>query len=196
MSSRIQQKKEGKKQSLLVAAAQLFTEKGVTKTSIDDIVKKAQVAKGTFYLYFHDKNEIQQALILRISTRMLNEAYEAVAATATGDFIEDLIAFIDHIIEQFKKDKLTLRLIERNFSWPMVAKQLYIGEDPLWQNLLAALRSSPPAAGRTDDELFKLVFVIVEMCGSICYSSIIEGKPDTIDNMKPILYDIIRKSLA
>ena len=47
----------------------------------------------------------------------------------------------------------------------------------------------------TPEELFRLIFVLVEMCGSICYASIIEGRPAGIEQMKPILYDIVRKSL-
>ena len=43
---------------------------------------------------------------------------------------------------------------------------------------------------------FKMIFVIIEMLGSVCYSSIIEGKPDTVDNMKPVLYGIVRKILS
>ena len=43
--------------------------------------------------------------------------------------------------------------------------------------------------------MFRLIFVLVEMCGSICYASIIEGRPAGIEQMKPILYDIVRKSL-
>ena len=56
--------------------------------------------------------------MLRISTRVLNEAYEAVRGRRTGDFIEDLLLFIDHIIEQFKRDKLTLRLLSAIFPGP------------------------------------------------------------------------------
>ena len=41
------------------------------------------------------------------------------------------------------------------------------------------LYTSPLAARYTEDELFKMIFVIIEMLGSVCYSSIIEGKPDT-----------------
>ena len=55
---------------------------------------------------------------------------------------------------------------------------------------------SPLAQKYTPDEIFKLIFVLIEMCGSVCYSSIIEEKPDTIDHMKPVLYSIIRKSLS
>ena len=55
MRGGVEQKKEQKKEGLLEAAYQLFLEKGVNKTSVDEIVKKANVAQGTFYRYFHDK---------------------------------------------------------------------------------------------------------------------------------------------
>ena len=43
--------KKVKEDSLLNTAFSLFTTKGVSKTSISDIVNNAGVAKGTFYLY-------------------------------------------------------------------------------------------------------------------------------------------------
>ena len=57
---------------------------------------------------------------------------------------------------------------------PMVEKQLASLTDPLWQKLVEALEASPLAQKYTQDEMFKIIYVIVEMCGSICYSSIIE----------------------
>ena len=33
------------------------------------------------------------------------------------------------------------------------------------------------------------------MCMSVCYSSVLEGKPDDIEAMKPVLYDIVHRSL-
>ena len=62
MRGGVEQKKEQKKEGLLEAAYQLFLEKGVNKTSVDEIVKKANVAKGTFYLYFKDKYDIRNRL--------------------------------------------------------------------------------------------------------------------------------------
>ena len=44
-----------KKQRLLNTAFTLFTQKGIKDTSIQEIVDNANVAKGTFYLYFKDK---------------------------------------------------------------------------------------------------------------------------------------------
>lgn len=46
------------RQALLDAAEQLLSEHGAARVSIDDIVDKAGVAKGTFYNHFKDKAEI------------------------------------------------------------------------------------------------------------------------------------------
>lgn len=196
MAGKLEQQKQEKKQSLLTAARELFIENGVTKTSIDQIASRAQVAKGTFYLYFRDKEDLLQALIYRISCHVLDEAYRVMDSRRTEDFTENVILFADAIIEYFKHNRLQLRLIERNFSWPLVTKQMSERTDEIWQALIRDLQASPLARTYTDDEMFKLIFVIMEMCGSVCYSSIIEEKPDTIDNMKPVLYGIIRRALA
>lgn len=196
MAGKLEQQKQEKKQSLLTAARELFIENGVAKTSIDQIASRAQVAKGTFYLYFRDKEDLLQALIYRISCHVLDEAYRVMDSCRTEDFTENVILFADAIIEYFKHNRLQLRLIERNFSWPLVTKQMSERTDEIWQALIRDLQASPLARTYTDDEMFKLIFVIMEMCGSVCYSSIIEEKPDTIDNMKPVLYGIIRRALA
>ena len=196
MAGKLEQQKQEKKQSLLTAARELFIENGVAKTSIDQIASRAQVAKGTFYLYFRDKEDLLQALIYRISCHVLDEAYRVMDSRRTEDFTENVILFADAIIEYFKHNRLQLRLIERNFSWPLVTKQMSERTDEIWQALIRDLQASPLVRTYTDDEMFKLIFVIMEMCGSVCYSSIIEEKPDTIDNMKPVLYGIIRRALA
>jgi len=64
-----EQKKIIKENKLLEAAYNLFIEKGITATAIDEIVKKAGVAKGTFYLYFKDKEDILEKLILKKKQR-------------------------------------------------------------------------------------------------------------------------------
>ena len=59
--------KEGdvRKQELLDAALQLFTEKGYEGTSINDIIKKVGVTKGAFYYYFKSKEEVLDILTER-----------------------------------------------------------------------------------------------------------------------------------
>ncbi|WP_434778711.1 TetR/AcrR family transcriptional regulator [Neisseria sp. Ec49-e6-T10] len=47
---------------IMAVANKLFQMKGYTKTSVDEIVREAQIAKGTFYYYFKSKEEILDAL--------------------------------------------------------------------------------------------------------------------------------------
>lgn len=47
---------------LMNAAQQLFLEKGIQHTSVDDIVMAAGVAKGTFYVHFGSKDILMMAL--------------------------------------------------------------------------------------------------------------------------------------
>jgi len=44
--------------TIIKAAELLFMEKSVSKVTVSDIVKKAGVAKGTFYLYFESKDDL------------------------------------------------------------------------------------------------------------------------------------------
>lgn len=52
-----------RKRLVLEHAKQLFLEQGVTHTSIQDIVKKANISKGTFYNYFASKNDCLKAIL-------------------------------------------------------------------------------------------------------------------------------------
>lgn len=48
----------GKRDVIVAAAIALFIKKGLSETSIDDIVNDARIGKGTFYRYFRDKTEL------------------------------------------------------------------------------------------------------------------------------------------
>lgn len=55
-------KKGDKYERILHAAHKVISEKGFDKTAVSDIVCEAQVAKGTFYLYFDSKAALVPAL--------------------------------------------------------------------------------------------------------------------------------------
>lgn len=69
-----------RKAGIVDAAARVFAERGVAKTTISDIARAASVAQGTIYLYFEDKDDIVLAVVQSIVDRMM-------------DGIERLIAF-------------------------------------------------------------------------------------------------------
>ena len=196
--STVEGKKQEKRRALLDAAYELFLERGTAKTSVEDITSRAKVAKGTFYLYFQDKGAVMQALLGRVSYQLLSDACEAVEKqTELENFPDKMVAVIDHIIEALRKDTLVLKFLEHNFIWPGL-DQIEASRDaePLMRKLLTVVMSSPEMVGRTEREIYQRITALGSMCMSVCYSSILEGKPDDIEAMKPVLYDIIHKALA
>ena len=57
MAARAENKKQ-KKERILTAAAQTFSQKGFSRALIADIARKAEVGKGTVYEYFDSKEEL------------------------------------------------------------------------------------------------------------------------------------------
>ena len=98
-------KKELKERELLSAAYKLFISRGIEKTSIDDIVKMANVGKGTFYLYFKDKYEILNKIILKKSNEVIKDCLEKTDKLGIIDFKERTLIFIDLIIKLFRPEE-------------------------------------------------------------------------------------------
>lgn len=80
---------------LMDAAQKLFIEKGFEATTISDIVRDAQVAKGTFYHYFPSKNEILSALRIRFTKHFIEQIQQAIDACPPDDWIARLCAWCD-----------------------------------------------------------------------------------------------------
>ena len=54
------------------AALPLFVAGGIERVTIDDIVQGAGVAKGSFYRYYQDKEDLVDALFAPIAEQILN----------------------------------------------------------------------------------------------------------------------------
>jgi len=62
--------REVRRQQILDRARDVFAKKGYHQAKIDDVVAAASVARGTFYLYFHDKRSIFEELCSRFFQRI------------------------------------------------------------------------------------------------------------------------------
>ncbi|MBA3061887.1 MAG: TetR/AcrR family transcriptional regulator [Atribacteria sp.] len=59
-----------RKNEILDAAQELFLTQGYEKTSVDNIIKKVGVAKGTFYYYFKSKEDLLDKLVKRMTDKI------------------------------------------------------------------------------------------------------------------------------
>lgn len=56
-------KGEKRKKMLLMIAYDMFLTQGYENTSVDEIIEKAQIAKGTYYYYFQSKEQMLEEVI-------------------------------------------------------------------------------------------------------------------------------------
>lgn len=189
---KIDSNKKQKREALLNTAFELFTTQGLNKTTINNIVEAAGVAKGTFYLYFKDKYDIRNKLIAHKASRIFSIADEALSKTQLTGLEERIIFLADNIIEQFNADKSLLIFISKNLSWGIFKNELISsGEDSDvdFYNIYKILESSTKAFKNPEI----LIFMIVEFISSTCYSSILYEEPADIESLKPYLFDAVRQ---
>ncbi len=91
-------RRELRRRALLEAAVAVFTEKGVSSASVDDIVRAAGVAKGTFYLYFSTKDDAVNAVAAWMLEGVADRV-EAIANDPGRSPVERLLAFGDQVGE-------------------------------------------------------------------------------------------------
>lgn len=190
---KIEENKQQKLNSLFESAYNLFTSNGIEKTSIRDIVQKAGVAKGTFYLYFSDKYDIRDKLIARTAEQLFISAYRAEQKANIPEFEDRIIFIIDFMVTQLRKNKLILRFISKNLSWGIFRKAVFsssanteINFLDLYHNLIEA----NPSVQIRNPEI--MLFLIIELVSSTCYSTILENDPISYQELKPDLYMAIR----
>ncbi|PPK47915.1 TetR family transcriptional regulator [Clostridium algidicarnis DSM 15099] len=196
IKSKSENKKLIKEKDLYSAAYELFTTKGFQNTAIDDIVKKAGVAKGTFYLYFKDKYDIINKIILQKSSGLIKEAMQKTKEESFEDFIEMFLFYVNYIIEYLKDNKLMLKIVNKNFSWGVYRRAIMRPEQhEEMREVIDIFIVNMESLGTDKKESEKILFMIIELIGSVCYSSIILEEPYDMDTMKPILFKTIKKML-
>jgi AcrR family transcriptional regulator len=84
---------EERRDELMNAAQRLFLQHSVAPTTIEQITVAAQVAKGTFYLYFSSKDDLLVALGDRFGEELLEKIKSAIAKKKPDDWKGKLAAW-------------------------------------------------------------------------------------------------------
>ena len=186
------QNKKLKLEKLLNASFELFTSQGINKTSISDIVNKAEVAKGTFYLYFKDKYDIRNRLIAHKSSQLFMQAYTALAQSGIEDFEDRIIFIMDNVLDELDANKGLLAFIYKDLSWAVFKRALTTpvsSEDVDFGAVYKHMIEESDVELR-DPEV--MLFLIIELVGSAGYSSIMYNDPVSLKDLKPHLEQTVR----
>ncbi len=115
-----------RRQAIIDAALDEFISRGFTATRIDDVAKRAGVAKGTIYLHFRDKESMFEELIRTALVPLIGQIH---APPPTGGSVRDAVegfarAFIQEVASTRRGDIVRL-IVAEGPRFPGVADFYY-----------------------------------------------------------------------
>jgi len=128
-----------RREAVLSAALDEFSSRGFEAARLDDVARRAGVAKGTIYLYFRDKESLFQELISTMLTPLVGTIEALGAADIPLNTLADQIAdlFVREVYETRRKDVIRLMIAEGR-RFPKLAEFYY---REVLSRIIAAMRA-------------------------------------------------------
>ncbi|MCX7738565.1 MAG: TetR/AcrR family transcriptional regulator [Hydrogenothermaceae bacterium] len=123
------------KERLIETAKELFSQKGYHETRVSDIVKKADVAQGTFYFYFKSKEDLFLNLIRKLHQELLEKLSKYTTPEGSiEETIDNLI--VDFLSEVYKNKEIAQIFFGQLLGINEEFRELYIQKISDIQNIL------------------------------------------------------------
>ncbi len=193
MGDRVEEKKKRKKEALLIAAFDLFTEQGINNTSISDIARRAKMAKGTFYLYFKDKYDIRDKLIIHKANRIFARADEELRESEVTGFEEKICFIVENVVGQLNENKVLLKFISKNLSWAIFSHIRIPDRDNM--NCMDIFKQLMKESGQQFRDEDLMIYMIVELVSASCYSVILYDSPCSLEQLLEELKRSVRSMI-
>jgi AcrR family transcriptional regulator len=134
-----QAKSEARRDAILAAALDEFSVSGFAAARLDDVARRAGIAKGTIYLYFRDKETLFQELIRSMLAPLVGSIEALGASELPMQVIADNIVetFVREVLETRRKDVIRL-IIAEGRRFPQLAEFYY---REVLSRIIAAVRA-------------------------------------------------------
>jgi AcrR family transcriptional regulator len=103
INERKEREREHRRNMIIDAAERIFFKKGIENSTMDDVAAEAELSKGTIYLYFKSKEDIQLAIAMRGSEILKEMMQKRLSKNKTG--YENLLELADISIDFSNKHK-------------------------------------------------------------------------------------------
>lgn len=101
IAERKEREKLQRRQSILATARDVFQEKGLQATTMEEIALRAELSKGTLYLYFDTKDDLYISMILEDFWSIEESLKDSIELE--GDLMETgrsmYLAFVEHCLD-------------------------------------------------------------------------------------------------
>jgi len=107
---RREKERESRRSAILKAARKLFFDRGFKSVTVDNIAAKAEVSKGSVYLYFKSKEEIYTQILINDSIATFEDWKNKFSAKDMPS-AELLLEFADNYIDYFLNENELFRIL-------------------------------------------------------------------------------------
>jgi AcrR family transcriptional regulator len=94
-----------KREALLDAAIDLFRARGIEDTTVEEITRRAGVAKGTFYLYFRTKDDLVDQLRVEFAGQIESVFASAVLPPHPPGWSDFIAHLVDNAVGLFVEER-------------------------------------------------------------------------------------------
>src|SRR5690554_581758 len=157
---------------IIEVSKELFRVKGVSTTSVNEIIEKAEVATGTFYNYFDDKLAVYKYLLDDYSTIIRKRIYDAIRTVETR-YEKERIG-IKTFLEFAREDKLSYRIIWESL---FIDQRLFVNYYTNFSNVYVNQLKSAVKLGQVKDniDLKTLSFMLMGIANFVGLQVVFEG---------------------
>jgi len=183
-AARRERKSDRTRRRVLAAAKHLFDRRGYRDTTVDDITRRAEIAHGTFYLYFRGKSEVLREL----STAALAE-FDSIAMRQFQTRAE-VAGLIRETLEVYQRNRLMMRLLREasatDANFREHYDEVFVGVlvDHLRENIE---RTNAALGGDGHVDARTAARALVGMVESFAYGVFVGGERFTIDQAVEVL---------
>jgi AcrR family transcriptional regulator len=175
-----ERKSDRTRRRVLTAAKHLFDRKGYRDTTIDDITRRANIAHGTFYLYFHGKGDLLRELFDQAFTE-----FDAIVSSPFG--ADQIEALLRKALETYERNRLMMRVLREASASDPFFREHY---ESLFTNTvvthlsesIAELQRLAPATARRFDSR-AAARAIVGMIESFAFGLYVGGEDFSTDQV-------------
>lgn len=180
--------------ALMDAAEQLFLNKGVAATSIEDITSAAHVAKGTFYLYFESRDAMLSALQMRFIQGFCDRIQVAIDKCPAHDWNARLSSWFSCAIDELL-GHLMLHDMLFHDTRPSEGRQL-LSSNPVLTQLTDLLESGVQAGVWHITNPYAMAIMIFHSMHGLADEAVTQGTTDLRQPLVQLLNETFIKVIT
>ena len=111
--SRAQRLRQSRRTAVLAVARRIFSQKGYHATSINDLIEGADIARGTFYLYFESKRAIFDELLDQLVATLKAQVRRIDVAPGAPPPVQQMNEMVDRLLKTLLENREMARILLR-----------------------------------------------------------------------------------